>query len=128
MEDGSSWRQDWSPGYEKPWFRRCSEEDEAATGPEGLGNVGPEGSGLADGRGARLGSALQMTDRFKICKIKSPSPPSILKYRTLAARSLCSRQTCCLYLGHVEWDHLRNLGTGGLAEVGRNRKHRKHLE
>lgn len=76
---------------------------------------------LADGRSARLGSALQMTDGFKICKIKSPSPPSILKYRTLAARSLCSRQTWCLSLGHIEWDHLRRLGTGAqqrLAEIG----------
>lgn len=38
----SRWRRDWSPGYEKPSFRRCSEEDETATGPEGLGSVGPE--------------------------------------------------------------------------------------
>lgn len=77
--------------------------------------------GFGRGRGARLGSALQRTDGFKICKIKSPSPPSILKCRTLAARSLCSRQTCCLYSGHIEWDHLRSLGTEAqqrLAEVG----------
>lgn len=54
-------------------------------------SLGPEGLGLAEGRGAGLGSALEMKGGFRLGETKSQSPPSILKYRTLAARSLRAR-------------------------------------